>query len=214
MILGISTSLSQFCATLNNNARLIHHTLANRAVGGQSSLHALISKLLKEADIKIIDITNVVVDIGPGGTSSVRTGVSFANGLAYSLDLPVAGISSAELMGIDAFTRYKIPAAVLFKSIKKKYYCGLYDGHHLEFLYSELDQIAGHINNEYTNIVLAGHQRVMTELEPLLPDTQVIMSEIHKVDPLVFGEISGRFISGSNKYPVLPSPITELNLIQ
>ncbi len=211
MILGISTSLSQFTVAINREGELVYHKQSDRALSGHTGIYELVKEALEALDMATTDIKGIVVDTGPGGTSSVRTGVSFANGLSYSLDVPVVGISSAELMGIEAHQKYQIPVISLFKSIKGNYYCGFYDGEKLTFQFTNLDNISAYINKEFTDIVLAGHADGITKLANLLTINKVI-SKIHKVSALTLGENAPALLANSNKYPILPIPLTETDI--
>jgi len=178
---------------------------------GHTGIYELVVEALESVQLATTDIVGIVVDTGPGGTSSVRTGVSFANGLSYSLDVPIVGISSAELMGIEAFQKYQIPVISLFKSIKGNYYCGFYDGKKIEFKFTNLDNISTYINDNFTDIALAGHPDGITKLANLLHINKII-SNIHKVNPIILGENAPALLVKSNKYPILPIPLTETNI--
>jgi tRNA threonylcarbamoyl adenosine modification protein YeaZ len=56
-----------------------------------------ISRLLEQSRIAFEDITGIVVATGPGSFNGLRVGVSTAKGLAFSLGVPVAGISTLEM---------------------------------------------------------------------------------------------------------------------
>ncbi len=211
MILGISTSLSQFTVAINRDGELVYHKQSDRKLSGHTGIYELVVEALEAVQMATTDIKGIVVDTGPGGTSSVRTGVSFANGLSYSLDVPVAGISSAEFMGIEAYQKYQTPVISLFKSIKGNYYCGFYDGEKLEFKFTDLDNISAYINEKFTDIALAGHADGITKLANLLTINKII-SNIHKVKAHTLGENAPALLANSNKYPILPIPLTEMNI--
>ncbi len=211
MILGISTSLSQFTVAINRDGELVYHKQSDRKLSGHTGIYELVVEALEVVQMTTTDIKGIVVDTGPGGTSSVRTGVSFANGLSYSLDVSVVGISSAELMGIEAYKKHQIPVISLFKSIKGNYYCGFYDGEKLEFQFTNLDNISAYINEKFTAIALAGHADGITKLANLLTINKTI-SNIHKVSALTLGENAPALLANSNKYPILPIPLTETDI--
>ena len=50
--------------------------------------------LLREAGAGQRDLTGLVVGIGPGSFTGLRLGLAAARGLAFALDLPVAGVST------------------------------------------------------------------------------------------------------------------------
>lgn len=52
-----------------------------------------IDELLKEHNLTAHDLTEVEVNEGPGSFTGVRVGVSIANALAFSLGIPVNGIT-------------------------------------------------------------------------------------------------------------------------
>ena len=54
-------------------------------------------QLLNEAQIELQSISSVIVAKGPGSFNGLRVGISTAKGLAFSLEIPIIGISSLEL---------------------------------------------------------------------------------------------------------------------
>jgi tRNA threonylcarbamoyladenosine biosynthesis protein TsaB len=50
--------------------------------------------LLREAGAEPRDLTGLVVGTGPGSFTGLRLGLAAARGLAFALDLPVAGVST------------------------------------------------------------------------------------------------------------------------
>lgn len=51
-------------------------------------------ELLREAGVEQGDLTGLVVGTGPGSFTGLRLGLAAARGLAFALELPVAGIST------------------------------------------------------------------------------------------------------------------------
>ncbi len=66
----------------------------------------MINDLLKEADIELTDIDGLIFGQGPGSFTGVRIGVGVAQGLAFSADLPVVGVSSLQAMAQQAFIKH------------------------------------------------------------------------------------------------------------
>jgi tRNA threonylcarbamoyl adenosine modification protein YeaZ len=56
-----------------------------------------LTQLLEQGNIKFEDIKGIVVATGPGSFNGLRVGVSTAKGIAFSLDIPIAGISTLEM---------------------------------------------------------------------------------------------------------------------
>ncbi|MBI4187104.1 MAG: tRNA (adenosine(37)-N6)-threonylcarbamoyltransferase complex dimerization subunit type 1 TsaB [Chloroflexi bacterium] len=55
-----------------------------------------LSQLLEQSGTDLQSVTGITVAIGPGSYNGLRAGVSAAKGLAFSLEVPIAGISTLE----------------------------------------------------------------------------------------------------------------------
>jgi len=56
-----------------------------------------LTQLLGEASVSIKDTSGIIVAKGPGSFNGLRVGLSTAKGLAFSLGIPIIGISSLEM---------------------------------------------------------------------------------------------------------------------
>ena len=54
----------------------------------QQKISLLVNQKIKK------QISHIVVNIGPGGYTQTRCGVSFANALAFSLNIPIIGVKN------------------------------------------------------------------------------------------------------------------------
>lgn len=59
-----------------------------------------LERFIKKQKLKLRKLTKILVDPGPGGFSSTRTGVATANALAYALGIPVAEFPSGKIKEI------------------------------------------------------------------------------------------------------------------
>lgn len=58
--------------------------------------------IIKEASITASDLAGVAVFVGPGSFTGLRIGVSFANGLAFGLGMPIYGIKEKGVLSLLA----------------------------------------------------------------------------------------------------------------
>ena len=71
------------------------------------------------------DLSEIIVDIGPGRLGSTRTAVAFANGLAYARSLPIVPLNSILMLGAYAEATHGKPCLVLRSAARKQYHWGL-----------------------------------------------------------------------------------------
>jgi len=58
----------------------------------------MVDKLLRSANMELLDLDAILVGLGPGSFTGVRIGVSIAQGLAYGVECPLLGTSSLEVL--------------------------------------------------------------------------------------------------------------------
>lgn len=63
-------------------------------------LLAGIDAALRDAGVSRDELAAIAVDAGPGGYGGLRSGVATAQGLAFALDVPLAGVSRLELAAL------------------------------------------------------------------------------------------------------------------
>lgn len=77
--------------------------LVSKDFEGEGYVHSekllpFIKAILSESDKQLTDIQRVFISLGPGSYTGLRIGASAAKSLAFSLDVPVYGISSNEIL--------------------------------------------------------------------------------------------------------------------
>lgn len=94
--LALSTSFGKFSCAVYADGEKVASKPGQSLYG--ADVAATINGLLAGAGRTLADIDRFLLDVGPGGTSSVRTGVAFVNALSYGLDVPVYAVTSAEII--------------------------------------------------------------------------------------------------------------------
>ena len=70
--------------------------------GQRGALPDLLRAALADVGGEPRAIRQIIVDLGPGGLSSCRVGVSFANALAFGTGAGLCGVSALDLQDVDA----------------------------------------------------------------------------------------------------------------
>ena len=66
----------------------------------------MVDDVLKQANIELSQLDGLIFGQGPGSFTGVRIGVGVAQGLAFSAQLPVIGVSSLQTMAQLAYIKY------------------------------------------------------------------------------------------------------------
>ena len=85
-----------------------------------------IEQLLNDCDMKPTDLDKIVVAKGPGSYTGVRIGVTIAKTLAWTLNIPLVGISSLEVLAASVEDILHGFVSPLFDARRGQIYTGLY----------------------------------------------------------------------------------------
>ena len=83
-------------------------------------------RLLGDCDLKPADLDKIVVAKGPGSYTGVRIGVTIAKTLAWTLNIPLVGISSLEALAAGVARHFDGFVSPLFDARRGQIYTGLY----------------------------------------------------------------------------------------
>lgn len=98
MLLAVDTSTPQIGLALYNGHKVVaeQNWFSNQM--HTVELAPAVIQLLVRCGSSIEDIEGIGVAIGPGSFTSLRVGISFVKGLAFSRNIPIAGINSLDIL--------------------------------------------------------------------------------------------------------------------
>jgi len=97
MLLAIDTSTDSAGLALVQDGRTLAEATWRCGQNHSVELLPRLTQLLKEAKAELQSISCILAAKGPGSFNGLRVGLSTAKGLAFSLDIPIIGVSSLEL---------------------------------------------------------------------------------------------------------------------
>lgn len=104
-VLAIDTSGS-FCSVAVVNGSGVRTAVSSEGSGDHfEQLPLLVGRVCADAGISTSDIRSIRIGIGPGSFTGLRIGMSFAKGLACSLQVPLIGCSSLAGAAAAAMSR-------------------------------------------------------------------------------------------------------------
>lgn len=96
-IIAIDASTEALSIVLHYKGKIFHHFEECPQQHSQKIL-PLIDEILNKAQCKLKDLDVIGFGQGPGSFTGVRIGVAIAQGLAYSTNLPLVGVSTLAIM--------------------------------------------------------------------------------------------------------------------
>ncbi|WP_010285561.1 tRNA (adenosine(37)-N6)-threonylcarbamoyltransferase complex dimerization subunit type 1 TsaB [Bacillus timonensis] len=124
-VLAIDTSNYVLGVAIVDEEKVIGEVITNLPKNHSVRVMPTIEKLMNECGIKPKELEKIVVAMGPGSYTGVRIGVTIAKTLAWSLQIPLVGVSSLEVVAANGrfFNGFISP---LFDARRGQVYTGLY----------------------------------------------------------------------------------------
>jgi tRNA threonylcarbamoyladenosine biosynthesis protein TsaB len=112
-ILAIETSGQTFSAAVSDNGKVLSEIFTDTGHIHSDKLVPSIKKLLKKVSWHFADIDKIAVSTGPGSFTGIRVGLTCARILGQTLNIPVVGMNTLELLTVAASEKgYTVVAAV------------------------------------------------------------------------------------------------------
>lgn len=123
--LFIETSNLDFQLALHDGDEFVYRS--DQSAGEQQrDLTTLLEEGVNQSGILISELVEIVVDIGPGGLTSTRSGIAFANGLAFALNIEIVEANGLELMTLQATPSDQDHVIAARRSNDGNYFLGFY----------------------------------------------------------------------------------------
>jgi tRNA threonylcarbamoyladenosine biosynthesis protein TsaB len=126
-ILAIDTSNYPLGVALLNEETVIGEYITNVKINHSVRAMPAIQSLMKDCGINPKQLTKIVVAKGPGSYTGVRIGVTIAKTLAWSLNIPIVGVSSLEVLATSVGRYFSGYVSPLFDARRGQIYTGLYE---------------------------------------------------------------------------------------
>ncbi|WML42682.1 tRNA (adenosine(37)-N6)-threonylcarbamoyltransferase complex dimerization subunit type 1 TsaB [Neobacillus sp. PS3-40] len=125
-ILAIDTSNNTLGVALFDEDRVLGEYITNMKKNHSIRIMPAIHTLIKDCDRVPGDLTRIVVAKGPGSYTGVRIGVTIAKTLAWTLNIPLVGISSLETQASGPGRYFDGYISPIFDARRGQVYTGLY----------------------------------------------------------------------------------------
>ena len=113
MLLAIDTATSQVSVALGRDGRVLGEVRIDGGRRHAEQLAPAIEYLCTELGVDLQQLTGIAVGVGPGLYTGLRVGVTTARTLAQTLEIPVVGTSSLDLVAYPWRTTPRRVIAVL-----------------------------------------------------------------------------------------------------
>lgn len=178
----------------------------------------LAARALAASEATFSDIETIAVDIGPGGLSSIRAAVAYANGLAFSLGVQVFPMTSLELMAIAAEQAHRGPRPCLNPLLCLKRgqggnaYAGLFvNGEAAELLHGPPGSVVPALAAALQTVRVAG--MAAGDVAGLLPGVAVEDTGIPDADVTVLYQAARAAGASADRLAAAAVPVNEASLL-
>jgi len=139
--LFVETSNLEFQLALFSEGSFLYRSDEDKN-GSEGGLQAMFSQARSVTGMEQAELGEIVVDTGPGGLTSTRSGVAFSNGLSFATGVPVIEVNSLELMVLDAQVDIELPVVSARRSNDGNYFMGFFHrGKCLDLTFGKPDEV-------------------------------------------------------------------------
>lgn len=216
LLLALETSSLKYGVAIGATREILIHRECRHDEKAFNSIGEFTASLVAEVGAKVSDISAIGLDVGPGSLSSVRAGVAYANGLAFSLGLPIVSLNSLELMASEVRQTRDLPVLCMRKAQGENVYAGFFTRHGASQLrYGRLSSLVAELVSDCREICAAGAHRAT--VSDVLPEVQVHDTGIDTPSVLTLYRIMTGITTGSDRElrlrSAMATPLTEAAMV-
>lgn len=166
LVLGIDTAADVRVGLARDGRTVVSLAVEDRRAHAEQLL-PLVQRALSEAGAAVVDLSAVIVGVGPGPFTGLRVGVAAAETIAEALGVPIRGVCSLDVVALAWADRGDAPGdfVVAADARRKEVYWARYgaDGHRVDGPFvTTPDQVP--------DLPLAGPGAALTGRAPVGPD--------------------------------------------
>ncbi len=208
LLLAIETSSDEYQVVLGRDRRPIFDSARDGDFPPSGDIAGLVSSGLGLVGERVSEIMGVVLNIGPGGLTYVRAGVSFVNALAFSLGIPIYPFNYFEIIANQAREHTALPILCAVPAANDQGYVGLVNGTSVDVMrFGPLPSTVAEISDGLAEVAVAG--RIRHRLSSLLNRVKVIDTGIEKPDASVLLELGYRACERAGTSAAQVSPLND-----
>jgi len=140
-ILAIDTSNYVLGVALLEDNQVLGEYMTNLKKNHSVRIMPAIQTLMKDCEKVPADLTKIVVAKGPGSYTGVRIGVTIAKTLAWTLNIPLVGISSLEILAAGTGRYFDGYVSPIFDARRGQVYTALYQYQNSKLTAVKQDQL-------------------------------------------------------------------------
>ncbi|NMD72861.1 tRNA (adenosine(37)-N6)-threonylcarbamoyltransferase complex dimerization subunit type 1 TsaB [Bacillus sp. DNRA2] len=158
-VLAIDTSNYVLGIAIIDEEKVIGEYITNVKVNHSIRVMPAIENLLNDCGVKPAELTKIVVAQGPGSYTGVRIGVTIAKTLAWTLNIPLVGVSSLAIIAAPLARYFNGMVSPIFDARRGQVYTGLYQSVQGQLTAVEKDQLV--LSKDWAEKLKQGSDKIL-----------------------------------------------------
>jgi tRNA threonylcarbamoyladenosine biosynthesis protein TsaB len=181
LLLAVESSSNEYRVVLGRDGEPIFDSAVNNCDLPFRTLGALLECGLEALGAQVNEIKGVAINVGPGSLTFVRAGISFANALAFSLNVNIYPFNWFEIIAAQTREITELPVVCAVPASNDNAYVGLITGASVEIMrFGHVDEAFAKVSGGLSEVAVAG--RIRHRLVALFGDARVVDTGIENPD--------------------------------